>query len=308
MYKALAFLTLFCVCGLQAPYVRAAYSEDSAGTASVQVLKLGAGARAAGMGDAFTALSDDASAVYWNPGGLAGTKKQSASLMHNILFEGISYDWLAYVLPLKTGAVGAGIQRLSYGSIAAMDETGLETGSFSPSETVGTVSYGVGYENFGFGASLKYISGKIERSAAAFAADIGVKYGVLNEEGLLLGLALQNMGGKMKYVSQADPLPLNFKIGAAYRTQYSWVISADADMPSDNALSVSLGGEYSVITDDELTVSGRAGYSSRTKDLDGLAGFTVGAGGSYEGIGLDYAFVPFGSLGNSHKISVSLEF
>ncbi len=288
-------------------YVYAGFSKDDAGTASAQILKLGAGARAAGMGNAFTAIADDASAVYWNPGGLAGTKKESASLMHAILFEDISYDWLAYVKPLNTGTFGAGVQRLSYGGITGTDETGLETTSFTPTETVGTLSYGIGSGNFGLGASLKYISGKIKNSAATIAGDIGGKYGVSRDDSFSLGFVLQNIGGKMKYLAEGDPLPLNLKIGTAYRPGTNLIIAADADMPSDNALSFGLGGEYGVQLDDGLIVSGRAGYNSRLKDLGGLAGFTVGAGANEDGVSFDYAFVPFGDLGNTHQLSLSIE-
>jgi len=307
-HKALTCLILFCACSMPASYVRAGFSKEDAGTASAQILKQGAGARAAGMGNAFTAVADDAAAVYWNPGGLAGIKKESASLMHAILFEDISYDWLAYVRPLNSGTFGAGIQHLSYGSITETDEAGIEKANFTPSETVGTVAYGIGSGSFGFGASLKYVSGKIKHSAATITADIGGKYGISADDRLLLGFALQNIGGEMKYVSEGDPLPLNLKIGTAYKPQNNWIIAVDADMPYDNAISFGLGSEYGVKMGDGLMISGRAGYNSRAKDVGGLTGFTIGAGGSYEVLRLDYAFVPFGDLGNTHKISLSIDF
>ena len=39
----------------------------SVGTRSAEFLTLGAGARAEAMGQAFTAVADDGSALYWNP-------------------------------------------------------------------------------------------------------------------------------------------------------------------------------------------------------------------------------------------------
>jgi len=44
-------------------------SGQDTGTTGSTFLKLGAGARAIGMGSAFTGLSDDATAIYWNPAG-----------------------------------------------------------------------------------------------------------------------------------------------------------------------------------------------------------------------------------------------
>jgi hypothetical protein len=40
------------------------------GISTAQFLKIGVGRRASAMGDAFVAISDDASALYWNPAGL----------------------------------------------------------------------------------------------------------------------------------------------------------------------------------------------------------------------------------------------
>src|SRR3954453_8633499 len=46
------------------------------------------GVRAAGMGGAFTAIADDASAVYWNPGGLASGAFFGLTLDHNMADQG----------------------------------------------------------------------------------------------------------------------------------------------------------------------------------------------------------------------------
>ena len=307
-YKALICFVVFCACNLPAPYARAGSSKDGAGTAAAQVLKLGVGARAAGMGNTYAAIADDIAAVYWNPGGLGGVKKESASLMHAVLSDGVAYEWLAYVLPLGAGTAGAGIQHLSYGNIQGTDETGLETAVFAPSETVGTLAYGIGLGKFGLGGSFKIISGKIKHSAAALAADIGAKYGIAPGDRFSAGLVLQNIGGKMKYVSEKDPLPFNLKAGAAYKPISSWTIAADADMPSDSALLFGLGSEFRMEMGEGVMAACRAGYNTRAKDLGGLAGFAVGAGGSYGEVSLDYAFVPFGGLGNTHKISLSIDF
>ena len=45
------------------------YGQAKVGTAGVQFLKVGVSARAIGMGS-FTAVADDASALYFNPSGL----------------------------------------------------------------------------------------------------------------------------------------------------------------------------------------------------------------------------------------------
>jgi len=60
-------------------------------------LRMGVGARALGMGGAFVAVSDDATAAYWNPAGLAKLKKNQASFMHARLKMDRNFDFINYV-------------------------------------------------------------------------------------------------------------------------------------------------------------------------------------------------------------------
>ncbi len=66
-------------------------SQDK-GTTGATFLKLGAGARAIGMGSAFTGLSDDASAIYWNPAGLGFTKRWELSFNYQKHFADFDYQ------------------------------------------------------------------------------------------------------------------------------------------------------------------------------------------------------------------------
>jgi len=47
----------------------------------------GAGARAEGLGQAFTSIADDATALVWNPGGLTTLQKPEASFVTKVLFS-----------------------------------------------------------------------------------------------------------------------------------------------------------------------------------------------------------------------------
>ena len=67
-----------------------------------EFMALGAGARALGMGGAFGAVADDASAVYWNPAGIAGIEKRQALAMHAEQFgDLVNYNFGSYVQPTK---------------------------------------------------------------------------------------------------------------------------------------------------------------------------------------------------------------
>ena len=95
-------------------------------------LLLGAGARALGMGSAYVALSFDATAVYWNPAGLARPgfvrsslpPKREIHVQHAEQFGGsVNHDIFALRLPIRKGGIGLGIVRAGVDGIAL---TGLE--------------------------------------------------------------------------------------------------------------------------------------------------------------------------------------
>ena len=52
------------------------------GMAAAQFLKIGVGARAAGMGESFVAVSNDASALYWNPAGITQSTGNEIIVSH----------------------------------------------------------------------------------------------------------------------------------------------------------------------------------------------------------------------------------
>lgn len=69
----------------------------AAGTTSAAFLRLGFGARATALGDAFTARADDASATYWNPAGMSLLPSRELLAEHDLHIQDISIDRLAFV-------------------------------------------------------------------------------------------------------------------------------------------------------------------------------------------------------------------
>ena len=88
---------------------------EKVGTLGGQSLKIGVGARAAAMGEAYVALSDDATAVYWNPAGIARMSGQSISLNHTSWPADILFDQAAYVFNIKwiPGMLGVNVRALT---------------------------------------------------------------------------------------------------------------------------------------------------------------------------------------------------
>jgi hypothetical protein len=56
------------------------------------------------------------------------------------------------------------------------------------------------------------------------------------------------------------------------------------------------------------SASGRLGYNTAAKDTGGMNSITIGLGYTYTRYSFDYAFVPYGDLGNSNRLSVSIKF
>lgn len=77
-------------------------AQGDAGQAG-EFLRWGVGAKALGIGRAFTSIADDASALYWNPAGMASLSRQGGTFMfmHLPLREGASLNYLAGAIPLR---------------------------------------------------------------------------------------------------------------------------------------------------------------------------------------------------------------
>ena len=79
-------------------------AASSAGRTAADFLLIGVGARAAGMGRTYTAVSEGAPASYWNPAGLSGVEGGEVVLSHFSWFQDITLEHgtLAYQINDKT--------------------------------------------------------------------------------------------------------------------------------------------------------------------------------------------------------------
>lgn len=278
------------------------------GTSGAQFLKLPAGARAAGLGQAYTALASGADAVFSAPAGLVGDGANSCFFSHASLFGEIGSDFLGCSRRAGAGAIGAGVQYLSAGQVAETDALGFETGAtMRPRDIAVSLSYArtMFSDNTTAGITVKRISSRLDTSAAAFAADAAARVRVSTR--LKLAFTARNLGGKLKFDKEADPLPRVFVFGSAWNAGGGWTCSADLSLPRDNKPFAALGAEYGYAAGGWM-LSGRAGYNTLASgDISG-AGPSVGGGAAFHAVRFDYAFTPYGALGQAHILSLTARF
>ena len=312
------------------------------GTTSATFLEFGVGARAVSMGGAFVATADDATALYWNPSGIARIQRRQVTFVHTEWFADSDFDFAGIVLPLGSlGTLGASITTLNMGEMKVRTVFEPEgTGEmFDASDLALALSFARNLtDRFSIGFSTKYIRQSIWHStASSVAIDLGTLFTTPFND-MKIGMSISNYGGKMKLEGKdtrvyhdIDPvksgnnekinalleterwsLPLIFRVGIAMdilRGKHNRLtMAADALHPNNNNESVNIGMEYGF---NDLFFL-RFGYKSLFLE-DSEQGLTAGAGINYNlnrvvSLRADYAYADFGILNNTQRISFGIEF
>ncbi len=287
------------------------FSKGS-GSSSASFLKLGIGGRGVAMGDAHTAAVDDVMSVYWNPACLSILNQNEIGFMHNSYFQGIDQDVFYYAHPTeKKGTFAGGLSLTRVGGIAGYDSSGVQTGSLSASDILLTGGWGKSWELMPLlpgvhtGMNLKILQKKLAGdSAMAYMLDLGMMYEAKDGffRHLRTGFLIQNLGTGLSFISEKSSLPMNMKLGFAYPFFGDNITAAlDFVMPSDDSMYFNLGMDYRLWD----ILAFRIGFKGQ-RDLD--TGLTYGMRFGNERLHLDYAFAPFGVLGDSHRVSIGLKF
>lgn len=281
-----------------------------AGTKGGEFLKVGVGERAIGMGGAFCSIADNVTAVYWNPAGLAQLKKRELSAMHLRYLVGVKSEYLGYAQPIGKGTLAGQISFL-HSKSGRRDDNCNTIGEFWDYEGVLSFGYGRWLNSvLSLGINLKTIYTRFDTDeASGIAFDIGCLYKT-PIEGLGIGIVLQNIETGWKYTDQRESMQLNLKIGTSYRFARSLIFASDADA-FGNKINFRFGSEYTCVPLSKwgLRIAARVGYKTATiSDLGALSGLSAGLGLGWKAYGMDYAWVPYGDLGNTHRISLNVRF
>ena len=315
------------------------FAQQKLAQTGMKFLNVSLDARASALGEAVTSLHSDATAMFYNPAGMARiTNYASVTLGSTNYIADIKYIYggVAFApFDGDYGVLGINFESVDYGDLQATirynnDQGFLDAGTFSPN----ALSVGVGYakalsDKFSVGGNVKYVRqslgtaivGDVQvdgngnpsgRTSNAETNVMAFDFGVIYKTGfksLDFGMDVRNFSREVKYVKDGFQLPLMFKIGISFnaadlldvdKDMHSLLLSFDASHPRDYPEQVAIGAEYTFMK----LLSLRVGYQTPNDEKGISAG--IGLEHSFSGFdfGVDYAYTSFGVFDKVQQLSV----
>ena len=281
----------------------------SSGTTVFDFLNISQGARPLALSGAYCGISDDINTMNTNPAGLSMISRKQVSLAHTEWLDDVCYENAIFVNRL-TDSSGFGFEfnYLHMGEMTGRDVNGRRTSDFSSRDLSLGVAYGTEFlQGHSIGFKLKYIS---EQIAQFQANTIALDIGSLNKtpvENLTFGIKIENIGPSVKFIKVNEPLPTKIWTGLGYRLIDNLILAMDSGFSSSEPTDVRFGIEYNMSDLGSL----RAGFKNNSFSKTGLTEngmFSFGFGIVKGNYNIDYAYVPFGLLGDTHRISITMKF
>jgi hypothetical protein len=311
---------LVAIAGLALAPAQSAADNERVGTSVFQFLRIGVGARAMGMGGAFTAVSDDANGIYWNPAGIAMVPIREVATSYLSYFSDVHAGGVALAEPVGPRAtLGLAAQFLRVGDIPTTtvdNQTGQGLDPFSMNDLAISAGFG-GRVRGGLyaGVAGSYLYEGITAFDGYASTAVTATLGALYRSGFRhtsVGAVVRHLGGQVSiYQFAEEDLPITFAAGVATRAFWErLLVAVDVEKPSDDDAGVNAGAECQVVRDFFV----RAGYRSldarvgdeaaSNGDIAGLT-FGIGVSGNRR-YRVDYAYSSFADLGDAHRVSLAL--
>lgn len=289
---------------------------QSATSTGVPFLLIGPNPRYGGMGETGTAIADDATALFWNPAGLAyQTKGTEINFTHSPWLAGLNlgdlfYDYISGRQYIKSinGTVAASLTYLNIGEVIYTDETGaLDPGkNYKAYELAFSVGYGTKLsKNWAGGINTTFIYSRLSPNNVNVGQEQGTGTGISASFGLSailrpiskgsflkdrfsFGVNLSNMGPTISYVDadQADPLPTQLRLGFEYdvvKTEFnSLALTIDFAKLMVNRTAAVVDSNGVILVPGEVDPFYEALFTSWTGGLNGiLKSFQTSFGAEY---------------------------
>jgi hypothetical protein len=297
--------------------------EQRAGISTAQFLKIGVGGRAEALGQAFVAIANDASALYWNPAGLVQFQENQVMFSHNSWVVDINHEFLGIVYHLdETNSFGISLTALTMQDMKVTTEFApAGTGEyFGFSDLAIALTYSRKMtDQFSFGGTIRYMEEALDKlKMRGIMIDLGTYYwtGLGSTRFAVTVTNFGNqlapdgevvlVGNRTKSEWQSFSPPTIFRIGFAFEPieteEHKLTASLQLNHPNDNSENLVSGLEYSW----NRMLYLRGGYKINVDEQN----FSFGAGIyfpiSFANFNLDYAYTEFTTLGSAHRFSIIL--
>jgi tetratricopeptide (TPR) repeat protein len=273
-------------------------------------LSYGIGGRALAMGGAYYGISDDATAAYWNPAGLAQLQRKEVTTMQATLFQQTKLTYFSYAYPTKGGSTFAlSMTQLANTGFEQVDvvinpntnepQTITSGGSFNDQQQAMSLSWGKGVtESVLFGMSVKQVTRKLGGSSDNFKT---LDIGGMKTMGTAyrLGFGMQNVFAQ-RTGDTDDKLPVVIKLGNSLRLfKERLTLAADINKVLNGDTDMRFGGEY--------WISRWFAFRFGLLGLPKIQETDFGFGLNFKSFGLDVA-QGIHDLGSSTRFSITFRF
>jgi hypothetical protein len=180
------------------------------GTTSAEFLLFGAGARGTALGDAFAAVANDISSLYYNPGALALIEHPGAMVSTYDYVAETNYSWGGVAFPFSGGSRSFGLQIGTFGfdnqPVYTVDQPDGTGAVYSVSQTFAGATFAQNFsDRFAAGLTAKFVFDQLgEVNGSAFAVDFGTSFhALLSNHPIKLAFVVANLGTDLKYSGDA---------------------------------------------------------------------------------------------------------
>jgi hypothetical protein len=264
-------------------------------TTSYGFLKLTGNARSAGMGDAYSSVGNELSAVFYNPAGITQIERYAVSASYLKWIVGSELG--SFALGTKTNFATLAVNFAYFSTEEFEETTSAQPGGTGRMVTAGDIAAGVTVakqvtDKLSVGGNLRYV--KEDLDLASYSS-IDIDFGTLFYTGYRstrLGMALRNLGGDKDVIGQKARFPMVFNLSGAAEIYgnlgdpMSVTLAVEQMFFTDSINRYHFGGEAWIQNMLALRAGYKTGYDSESWSLGAGLKQTIGQ----QGVTVDFSY------------------